>query len=293
MRIVLIGLILLLVGGAVQAASEIMLYDGDASRDRGGVRFESWGSGFVSETTTAHYIGPQVLRILSQGYYQAAVIKFNDPAPLKDFIGNPNAYLEMWLKPSVVTSSAPVGGTTATLTGKASFLLSHLKIILLTDKGEIVAEAWPVGTENLAPGAWKKVAIPLAAFKSVQIEPATMLQGLQISANRADVFYLGQMRLLVDDGPMKIQISFNPTRPTSGQRITFKASLDAGAAATLVSWDFDNEDGLQIQAQGDVVEWIYRKAGTYVITATVTDEFGDKAPVSATTMVMVNVAAQE
>jgi hypothetical protein len=282
---------MLLTGGAARAAQDIMLFNGDAGRDRGGIRFDSWGSGFVSETTAAHYIGPQVLRILSQGYYQAAVLQFSDPAPLKGFVGNPNAYLEMWLKPSVVTSSA-VTGASSTITGKANFLMSRLRIVLLTDKGEMVVDAWPINADNLTPGAWKKVDVPLGAFKSVQTEPATLLKELQISADRADVFYVGQMRLLVDDSPMKLQIVASPTQPIIDQRIAFRANVDAGASTTLISWDFDSEDGLQVQAQGDTVEWIYRDPGTYIVTATATDEYGDKAPVNVAAMVMVNVGSQ-
>ena len=289
MRIILIGLIMLLVGQGARAAQELMLYNGDAGRDRGGIRLESWGSGYISETTGAHYIGPQVLRVLSQGYYQAAILGFKDPAPLKDFLGNPNAYLEMWLKPSIVTTSAATGSPNSSLSGKANFIMSRLRVILLTDKGEMIADVWPINAGNLAPGAWKKVTIPLAAFKAVQVEPATMLQGMQISADRADVFYIGQIRLLTDDIPIKLQIVADPPRPLTGNRVTFKANIDAGAAAALISWDFDAEDGLQVQAQGDTVEWIYQEAGTYVVTATATDVYGAKVPASATTMIMVNI----
>jgi hypothetical protein len=292
MRTVLIGLILLLTGGVAQAAQEVMLYNGDAARDQGGIRFDSWGSGSVSESTTAHYIGPQVLRVLSQGYYQAAVLNFRQPASLTGFLNKDNAYLEMWLKPSIVTTTAP-GTAGGNLTGKANFLMSRLRVVLLTDKGEMISDAWPINTENLAPGAWKQVALPLAVFRSPQSEPATQLKGLRISADRADVFYIGQMRLLVDDTPIKLQIYVNPAQLAVGERATFRASPEAGAATTLISWDFDSQDGLQVQAQGDMVEWVYRKTGTFVVTATASDEYGGKSPVSATTMVIVNPGPEQ
>jgi hypothetical protein len=339
MRTVLIGLgMLLLAAGALPAAPEIMLYNGDA-QERGGMRFDSWGSGYVGETTTAHYIGPQVLRLLTQGYYQAGVINYNQPVALKEYLGNPNAYLQLWLKPSVITAAAPAsttppktvtpaaptraqgpvgpramsrpgnpaaGGNQALparpaatpapavsgLVGKANFLVSQLQVVLLTDKGEMIADSWPIEAANLSPGAWKRIDLPMAYFKSAQSEPASLLKGLRISGDRADVFYIGQMSLLVDDAPLRLQISGDPARPNIDQAITFRANVEGGAASTLVSWDFDNSDGIQVQAQGDTVQWIYRQSGSYIVTAIATDEFGGKTPVTVTTMVIVNIGPQ-
>jgi hypothetical protein len=323
MRIVLISLGMLLLAAGAASASDIMLYNGDAAQDRGGLRFDSWGSGYVGETTAAHYVGPQVLRLLTQGYYQAGVINFHEPVNLKEFLGNPNAYLELWLKPAVVAAAEPktsltpkaagtsggAGGavlpgvpraprapatpTAPAVVGKAAFLMSQLQVVLLTDKGEMIADAWPIKAENLSPGAWKKIDLPISYFKSAQTEPAAWLKGLRISADRADVFYVGQMRLLVDDAPMRLDLSAIPPRPNIDEKIIFRANVEGGAATALVSWDFDSTDGVQVQAQGDTVQWIYRDTGTYIVTAIATDEFGGKAPVTATTMLIVDVGPQQ
>jgi len=320
MRIVMIGLALTLAGVAA-AGPEVMLYNGDAENDRGGILLGSWGSGHVSESYDVHYIGPRVLKVLSQGYYQGGVLTLKSPALLGALAAEPNAYLELWVRPAVVVQSSArrpivggfgrsagrastaargigVGRATRSLQpaarqpspvsgGKASFLLQRLRICLITEKGEMLVEGWPLVPGSLARGGWKRVAMPLAAFKSAGSERGERLLGLRIFADRADVFYVGQIRLIVDDAPMYLKIVTEPAQVLTGSKVKFSAEVEAGAATALLSWDFDNRDGLQTDAQGGKVEWIYREPGDYVITCMASDAYGGKGQVTATAKVHV------
>ncbi len=302
MRIVGMGLTLLLVlTGAAQAA-ELALYDGDAEKDRGGIVLGAWGSGDVSESYEVHYVGPRVLKVLSQGYYQGGVLTWKDPAPLAGFLANPDAYLELWVKPSVVPTVAAgkpiVGGIVSgqgqsTLSdGRPTFLLKRLRIVLLTDKGELIADGWPLYPGTLGSGGWRKVAIPLSVFKSSLLEKGAKLQEVRIFADKADVFYVGQIRVVVDDTPLRVKVTAEPNSAKPLERIRFHAEVDSGDASTLVSWDFDDRDGIQTDAQGARVEWIYQTPGSYVVTCTVSDVYGSRGQEKATLKVRVSAAEE-
>jgi hypothetical protein len=276
--------LLLLSTGAFCAAPQMLLYNGDAEIDSGGITLEAWGSGYATETYATHYIGPRVIRVLSQGYFQGAVLKLGNPAELGGFLKDSNAYLELWIRPAITPRAT---GSTAKAKGQPAFLLKRLRVVLVTDKGEMVVQGWPAGHGDLPSGVWARVTIPLSVFKSSSVEPANLLQGLQIFADRADIFYLGQISLLIDSAPLRLTASAKPAKAKVGKKISFKAEVGSGAAAARVLWDFDNRNGIQIDAQGTEVQWIFNGPGTYVVTAIASDVFGTKEPATATVSVAV------
>ena len=460
MRIVVISLVLMLVAvclGPAQAAPELMLYTGDVAIDQGGIKLESWGSGFAAESYDTHYVGTHVLKVLSQGYYQGAVLAFKRPLSMESFAIDPNAYIELWVKPGVTPTKAPRGfnprglgpgagasgaglnsliggsasgrgsrggggasgrgsrggGSSLTMPGgrggagmvgglpsgaatrgggaavsgrtgsgmeaigggrgggrlggrrggdavtsagapggssagnvtpgagsvegaaipaggqstkptpeKKQFILHRLRLILLTDKGELLIDAWPLIPGTLNSAGWRRVDIPLAAFKSSGAERGEILRGLRISSDRADMFYIGQIKLVQESSPIELKITAKPVQEKTamkaeagaappaetapkppatlkvegvesinakvGEGIKFHAAVDAGPALARISWDFDGKDGIQVEAEGKNVEWIYEKSGVYTVTCTATDLYGSKKQVTSTLKVIVS-----
>jgi PKD repeat protein len=311
-------LVFILAGTAFAAdgAPGVLLYNGDAANDSGGMALSSWGSGYITESYNVHYIGPQVLRLLSQGYYQGGVLTFKQPVPLEGFLASSNAYLELLVKPSVVLKSTtgtttpttsgttpmnPMGGfagggmmtnpTTPSTTDPNSstpkFLLQRLRIILVTDKGELVMSSWPLYPGNLMNGGWRQVAIPLAAFKSTAPAKGDVLRGIRIFADRADQFYIAQIGLNIDNEPLRVKATAKPTVAHLKERVKFLATADVGVTSTKIAWTFDSKNGITTDALGPRVEWIYEKPGVYTVTCTISDEYGNKPPASATTVVTV------
>jgi hypothetical protein len=338
MRTILIALALILaLSSFACAAAEVVIYNGDAETDRGGIALGAWGSGHVAESYEVHYIGPRVLKVLSQGYYQGGVLTFKNPVPLEAFAFEPDSYLEFLVKPAVVLrqtqpQAAPTTGASTRQpaagastrptrggmmpggaarrggagtaarqpgtpqtgkkpaeadTGKPAFLLRSFRVMLITDKGQMMVDGWPIRNSVLTGGGWRRIAVPLSAFKSPAGEQATLLKGLRLFADRADIFYIGQIRLMVDTTPLRAKVTAKPARAEAGSAVAFQAAVDAGNASTLISWDFDASDGIQVQAQGAKVEWRYEKIGEYVVTCTVSDIYGTKEAVSETAKIVV------
>lgn len=363
MRLFLIAMALLLaLAGLAGAAQDTIIYDGDAETDSGGLSLGSWGSGFVAESYDVHYVGPHVLRVLSQGYYQGGVLTFKRPLPLADYLSDPNAYLEFMVKPAIIPQAPEpslivgigrVGGAAATrgtaaatpratqaatpggarpggggvpgrfgggggmrgnpgaaqtrpqpttptgrrqTTGaaapaapdKPTFSLRRFRVFLVTDRGEMIVDSWPITSGALVNEGWRKVDIPLAAFKSVSPEHGTTLKAIRLFADRADVFFVGQIRLLVDDTPLRVKVNATPASTQVGSRVAFAADVTAGNSDTVISWDFDQSNGIQVDAQGQRVEWIFSRPGQYVVTCRVADLYGSKEPATSTATVNVS-----
>ena len=79
--------------GTAQLASllgpekQILLYDGDVKNDSGGIKIAPWGSGKAESVNDKYYVGPQVLKITSQGPYQGGVLQLGHAADASQFLG--------------------------------------------------------------------------------------------------------------------------------------------------------------------------------------------------------------
>ena len=208
---------------------------------------------------------------------------------------------------SVEGAAIPAGGQPAkSTTEKKQFIMHRLRLILLTDKGELLIDAWPLIPGTLNSAGWRRVDIPLAAFKASGAERGEILRGLRISCDRADMFYIGQIKLVQESSPIELRIRATSADATSnepattkagevesinakvGARIAFQAQVDAGPSLARVSWDFDSKNGIQLEAEGKHVEWIYEKSGVYTVTCTATDLYGSKKQVTSTLKVIVS-----
>ena len=65
---------------------QTLLYDGDIEADSGGITVTPWGSGEAESVYEATYVGPEVLKVTSQGPHQGIVLHFNRPADLSEFV---------------------------------------------------------------------------------------------------------------------------------------------------------------------------------------------------------------
>ncbi len=92
--------IMRLVGPERQA----LLYDGDLEADSGGITVTPWGSGEAESVYEATYVGPEVLKVTSQGPHQGIVLHFKHPADLSDFVDSRFAYLDLRVTPAQTRS---------------------------------------------------------------------------------------------------------------------------------------------------------------------------------------------
>ncbi len=81
---------------------------------------------------------------------------------------------------------------------------------------------------------------------------------------------------------LKCQLKAAPTITTTGTPIDFSVELSGGQIDPDISWDFDASNGLQRQAVGPKIKYIYKKPGDYVVTVTVTDRSGIQPTITKT-----------
>jgi len=191
--------------------------------------------------------------------------------------------------PQPTTAQTGTAGTTTTTPEKLipTFLMERMRIVVETEQGISEYSGWPLYYATDDRPGWKRLGIPLAMLKGAPL--GARLKSVSIFGEPRDVFYLGQLKLCAIDQPLTISATAEPTvvSAAAGTTITFKAKLIGFSAPVTVSWDFDNKDGVSEQATGMEVSYIYRTAGTYIVTCTATDQLGKLAPATTTLAIQV------
>jgi hypothetical protein len=156
---------------------------------------------------------------------------------------------------------------------------------LFTDKGMLVADAVPIGFESRDERGWAPVNVSLGEFKGPK--DATQIRAVGLFADQSEVFYLGRMRLIEDRRPVEATVTAEPLFARGNQVIAFSVALLGGPVDPVISWDFDKSNGIQQQAFGRQVKWLYRNPGEYQVTCTISDRAKVRAPASATVGIRV------
>jgi len=156
------------------------------------------------------------------------------------------------------------------------FTARNLRLVLFTDAGMLIVDAAPIGEMPKDERGWMPVTVPLSKLKGPK--GATQVRAVGVFADESEVFYLGRIRLLRDSKPLEVTIKAEPLYARPNQVIQFGATLRGGAVDPQIAWDFDKQDGIQQQALGKEVKYLYKKPGDYLVTCTVTDKTGVRAP---------------
>ena len=170
-------------------------------------------------------------------------------------------------------------------TQESAFTARNLRLMLFTDRGMLVADAVPIGYGPRDERGWVPVTVSLGQLKGP--EGATQVRAVGVFAGNSDVFYLGRVRLIEDRRPAEATIKAEPLFARPNQVITFTVSLRGGHIAPIISWDFDKTSGIQQQAFGPEVRYLYNKPGDYLVTCTITDKAKVRPPVTATVGIKV------
>lgn len=165
--------------------------------------------------------------------------------------------------------------------------ITWLRVELSTEKGPVVAEM-----RELKPAApslqrgWQPISIPLSAFRGPG-QGGTQVQRMIISGDQHDIFFIGQIKIAVDQAPIGLNVLAQPVVVKAGDRVNLTAQVSPGLAAVRVSWDFGGNSVVGEEATGEKVVQIYPDKGEYTVTCTVSDPDGIKKPVSGTITIKV------
>lgn len=148
--------------------------------------------------------------------------------------------------------------------------ISKLRVLLVTDKGQVDSGTVPIDLSQDALEGWYRVVIPLKNFAGPGLQPEAQLQRLALFGDLKDHFWLGRLQLVAEDQPLKADAGPRRTVKVK-QEVTFTAAPQEGGQPARYVWDFDDWDGITEDSLGQTVTWKFTEPGFYTVTLTVTD----------------------
>ena len=197
-------------------------------------------------------------------------------------------------------SGGPGLGGGAGAAGATLGTLKMMRLIIATTDG-MKSEAFvPAATTVSVDRGWKQAGIPLQAIKGFD-RTNKIIKSISFSGDVTTAFYLGDIRVINDRTPIRAETTFKKATCALNDTLTFAARGYGGSSVLKYSWDFDDIDGIQTDAEGPTVKYRFRKAsndlqnaasmrpnGEFTITLTVSDSYGLKDPYVTTIKVKVN-----
>lgn len=305
------------VGAFAQAQ---MIYSPTRSIKDQSISVRGWGSGTISETDELAYEGTFSIRISTRNFFQGGIISMNTPVDLKGAYAGKDNLLRITFRVADLNTTLGGGPTrgggrggglgagnsgggtvgddgsgksgtggggsqsTATMPNNP---LKNLRMIVTTTDGKKSEAYIAVNTSATSDRNWINVATPLRTITGFD-KTNMQVKEIAIAGDAVTTFYLGEMRIVNDTTPITGDINRGDSNLALGDEITLSARGFGGASILRYTWDFDSSDGIQVDAEGASIKRKFRKPGTYVITLTISDANGIKAPVTKSIKVKVN-----
>lgn len=179
------------------------------------------------------------------------------------------------------------GGGVPGTGAQADTAMTSLRMILTTTDGKKSEIYVPVTTSGSGDRGWKSVAVPLQAIAGFA-DSNKAVKEIALSGDAVTTFYVGDVRIVNDATPISGDASPTMLNLALGDEVTLSGRGFGGSSILKYSWDFDDKDGIQSDAEGQTVNRKFRKPGTYTITLTISDLYGLKAPYKTTIKATVN-----
>jgi len=290
MRFLLLPLILfgILFSTGVPADTdrEIYIYRGEPLSQLG-LGVGSWGSGRAVESSEKVLIGNKSIKITTQGLYAGGRIDFPQPVALFTEGIDPKRYIVFSFYFDDVKTVDPAAGSPYAYEVEPYTVprASKVRFVFVSDTGvKVSAEQL---TNPLDPDDnWCRVAVPLAKFKLPEGMNEFRLKRLLISTDLQTTLHLGEIRIVTDNSPIKVEPLESKTVVVYDE-VLFDPRADGGLSSLKFSWDFNASDGIQEESTERVGRFIYTRGGEFTVTLTVSDADGLKEPVTVKTTVTV------
>ncbi|MBS1703010.1 MAG: PKD domain-containing protein [Armatimonadetes bacterium] len=192
------------------------------------------------------------------------------------------------------------GGPGGTSSSASDDTLKTMRLIISTTDGKKSEALIPASTTVGVERGWKQAGIPLQAIKGFD-KTNKVIKDISFSGDVSTAFYVGDLRVISDRTPIRAEPNFRTAVCSVNNTLTFSATGYGGSSVLKYTWDFDDADGIQVDAEGQSVNYRFRTAsndlknpatmrpnGEFTITLTVSDEYGLKTPYTTTIKVKVN-----
>lgn len=183
--------------------------------------------------------------------------------------------------------------------GSAPQILKQIRLIITTTDGKRSEAVLPTAYASTVDRGWKQAGVPLQAIKGFD-KTNKIVKDIAFSGDVSTAFYVGDIRVLSDQTPIRSDMTPRTLTATTNDTITFTANGFGGSSILKYQWDFDDTDGIQIDAEGAVVKYRYRipstganrsvplPKGAYTVTLTVSDQYGLKESYTTTASIKIN-----
>lgn len=263
------------------ATTDLLVIYNKESKLPTGMKIGVWGNNpkIINTIATGIQKPEQAgIPIRSLGRYQGTRIDLAQPVDLSPCLGQRDVFLELYLRADISDITAPVIPPT----------FRKLWLTFFTNKGSAVVlfsaqEFFPLDKVN---DGWFRVALPLSAM-TPQLPEGSMLQRIIMSTDASAAFTLGRLAFVRDSEALSADIVFFPALPATGELVFFSSSAQSGLTPCTVSWTFNSLAIKAIDATGDRALTVFTNPGNYLVTCTIQDRYGVKAPLTITKEIKV------
>lgn len=279
-----------------------------------GIELKGWGSGTIAETDGIALEGTLSLRVSSRNHFQGGRLIFGEPRDLAPRFEDKGNLLKVaffledagWIYGQTAINAQKGGeksdiavknmvATAGTRDPRVAALaaipfkpkIKDIRLLITTTDGKKSEAFVPVKTSEPLGEGWRSISVPLQGITGFERTNKTV-QEIAISTDTFATVYIGSIQVSTDTTPLWGEIQGAASNLAVGDTATFAGYGEGGSSVLLLTWDFDDKDGIQVDAEGPQVKRAFRKPGKYVVTLTVADRYGLKQPVRASTTVVVN-----
>ena len=303
MRCLKIILVLAMALGAVSACAadtsngrEVYIFKGDDPA-LDGIALGNWGSGSAVRSKEKILDGSWSIKINTQNFYSGGRIDFTRPVTLFKGGIDKSRYIQFTFFFDQVIKVDPARGTDYAWDIEPYTIpkVAKLRFVFESDEGLVTAIEKLTGKID-PDDHWMRVAVPLAKFQ-VGEKPVDQfrLKRLLVMSDLPTTTYLGEMKLVTDNSKLTVESLDTQTLAIMDDAL-WVAEAEGGVSSLLYSWDFDAANGIQHESDAMVGRYIYtmgRKDANgndipFVVTLTVTDSDGLKAPVTVTAAIEIS-----
>ena len=165
--------------------------------------------------------------------------------------------------------------------------LDMIRMVVTTSDDKMSEVFIPCNKGGVSLKNWRTVSVPLQAINGFD-RTDKKIKALAFAGNATTTFYVGEVKMINDQTPIYGQPTRREYNLSLGQEIDLGATGSGGTSILKYTWDFDDKDGVQIEADGQYIRRKFRVPGEYTITLTISDFYNLKKPYSTTLKVKVN-----